>query len=145
MTTIAIRDGIVASDRLISGGGTVLGRKTKIERVRNVIVAATGAATLCEAFIQWVRSGCNGMYPSLHKKVDDDTYDATGIIVTRDRVISFVPSGFQWSDHGLLAFGSGGDIARGAMGFGATAAQAIEVATQFDLYTGGGVDVLEIL
>lgn len=144
MTTIAIRDGVVAADRLITGGGTVLGRKTKIERVGHVIVAATGAAAVCELFIQWVRSGCTGMHPALRQQCGNDIFEATGIIVTRDRVVSFIPAGFQWTEHGLIAFGSGGDIARGAMGFGASAVQAIEIAAQFDIYTGGGVDTLHI-
>lgn len=145
MTTIAVRDGIVAADRMISGGGTALGTRTKIEKIGRAIAAATGTGHLAARFVSWVRCGCKGLPPEMSQKYGEEgVHDATGIIILPDRIITFIPEGYQWCDHGLIAFGSGGDIARGAMGFGASAIQAIEVASMFDLYTGAGIDVLRL-
>jgi ATP-dependent protease HslVU (ClpYQ) peptidase subunit len=40
----------------------------------------------------------------------------------------------------FIAIGSGGDLAMGAMGAGATARQAVEIAARFDCFTGGKID-----
>ena len=88
MTTIAVRDGIVAADRLITGNGSVLGMKTKIEKAGRAVIAATGTSSMCEAFLSWARSGCKGSPPPMFKKIeDDDTYDCTGIIILPNRIL----------------------------------------------------------
>ena len=42
-----------------------------------------------------------------------------------------------------MAWGSGHQIALGAMAAGATAAEAVKIASQYDIYTGHGVDTME--
>lgn len=44
----------------------------------------------------------------------------------------------------FFAIGSGSDYAMGAMAAGATAEQAIEIASRFDKDTGGGIDTMEL-
>jgi ATP-dependent protease HslVU (ClpYQ) peptidase subunit len=52
---------------------------------------------------------------------------------------------FVFVDVPRFSTGSGADHADGAMAFGATAEQAVKIASQFDIYTGSEVDTLRPL
>lgn len=146
MTTIAFRDGVMAADRQSTGRGSIIGRKTKIEKIGSALVGATGDGIIWESFFQWVRGGCKGDCPPMSIKciANDSDFSGTGIIITRQRgIVTFIEHGFQQEDIAEFhAFGCGADIARGAMFMGATPEQAIQAASAIDLYTGCGVDVI---
>jgi hypothetical protein len=44
-----------------------------------------------------------------------------------------------------VAYGSGGDLALGAMAAGATAKQAVAIACRFDPNTGQGIDAVQVV
>ena len=91
--------------------------------------------------IAWLEEG--GPKPDLV----DRSEDWSGILV-------IAPDGAIWKFekqlHGFLveapqfAIGSGRAFAIGAMAMGATAREAVEVASRFDPHSGMGVDVLEL-
>ena len=51
---------------------------------------------------------------------------------------------YAWKMAGPCAFGSGADFATGAMLAGKTAMEAVAIAAQCDIYTGGGVQFIDI-
>ncbi len=141
MTTIAYRDGILASDSL----GTANGLRdsilcTKIFRIGPCLVAGAGSAAKILKFVDWVK---NGLDPETLPFTHED--DANGMLVT--------PAGkiIMWSEQGpwpvespFYALGSGYQIAMGAMEMGATAAEAVEAAIKWDTGSGGPVRTLAI-
>lgn len=146
MTTMAFRNGILASDRYVTGGGTLLAVKTKIAKVGNVLVGATGAGAVCHAFILWAMGGCKGNPPETRHVFGDNVYEGTGILILPGkppRALTLIEAGWQDTEADpYVAFGSGADNAMGAMSMGASAAQAVEAAAKHDLATGGGIDVV---
>jgi hypothetical protein len=137
---------VLAADTLVTGGDTRVGFKTKIAKVGNVLVSATGTNALHIAFISWVKGGCKGNCPPMAMKsaVDGTEYDATGIIIMPDhRCVTFRDTvGVQWATGPYFAFGSGQDYARGAFHMGATAEEAVRAAMEFDVNSGGVIESL---
>jgi hypothetical protein len=144
LTTIAYDGKTVAADRLAALGGTptLCCKVAKVDYEGEAcIVAATGVSSECQAMLRWAKQG----FKSDDKpKVTESTLLAffeDSRIVWRwmdDRpqeMITLIES--FWSD------GSGADYALGAMAYGATAKEALEIATRLDINTGYGIDVLE--
>lgn len=144
MTTVVYRDGVLAADTLVTGGDTRIGFKSKIAKVGNALVTATGTNALAIRFISWVREGCQGPCPpmALKSAVDGAEYDTTGILILPGgRCVTFREgTGIQWANGPYFAFGSGQDYARGALAMGATAVEAVKAAMEFDIYTGGTIE-----
>lgn len=140
MTTIAYRNGVMAADRLVSnGGGGRAGHQTKIARgPKGTIGGMAGRMEEGFLFARWVENDCEGDPPPLSDSAD-------GIVLLPNGLLCYV------GEKGCLcpveaefaAVGSGEAYAIGAMAHGASAAEAIEIAIQFDTGSGGGVDVLK--
>lgn len=138
MTTLAFRDGVLAADRLCSGNSAIYGFKTKIVKRHGFIAGATGSTPLCRRFTDWFMDGMAGL-PTMR----NGDCDATGVlIIAPKRWITFTPDGHEFYEREFMAWGSGCEFAIGAMAMGATAEQAVEVASRFCLHTGGPVDTL---
>lgn len=101
---------------------------------------AAGHATGLVALHGWIEGGCEGDPPRYEKGVMD------GIVVyPTGRVFYWDGSAALLEMHGpFFAAGSGQDFALGAMAMGATARRAVETAIQFDINSGGGIDVRRI-
>jgi|SRR5581483_1705919 len=137
MTTVAFKDGQIAADSFVWDDHVCAGRTQK-----------------CGALPDGSVWGFTGNLGQLHKcrawlnlPLGDppELSESSLIIVTRDGEVK------EWDEHGwqiceapFYAWGTGCDIARGAMAFGATAEQAVLIACDFDAYTGGEVRVLSI-
>lgn len=142
MTTVAYRDGVLAADSLISRCGNDAGRSTKVRRVGDLLVAGCGTTSLIQRFISWVVGGMKGHPPTL--QIGESTAC----------VVAIHPDGWivEWNgDHPpdmirapFAAWGSGADIALGAMGFGASAREAVAVAAKIDHNTGGEVQSISV-
>lgn len=140
MTTIAWDGKTLASDRLQSWGGRPIS-KSKIFRIKHKLYKAVG-----------VCGNAVGSYAMLEKllgkrkelpTLDVDDYNLLLIDkenkawwLNGNEVPLEVPS--PW------ALGTGGEYALGAMGFGATAEEAVHVAMKYDINTGIGVDKIEL-
>lgn len=142
MTTVAFDGKIFAADRRMTSSGQA--RTTqKLFDVGEYIFAMVGDAAEGVRVADWIRKG----QPQAEKpKVTDNCIlglavkkaDRT-IWVVEDDSLTFVP--ILGAFH---AEGSGRDYAMAAMALGRTAKEAVELAMQFDVGTGGDIDVIEV-
>ena len=147
MTTIVIRDGVLAADRLVTKNDVSIGQAGKIREVRNPDgdllgwFACCGWPTDSLVAVKWLSK-----WPDLAdapKRFQD--CDASGFFLLR--------SGEVWTLSGSEPFqteaefhacGSGWEVAMGALAMGASAERAVEIASDYDQGTGGGVDKVEV-
>jgi len=146
MTTIAYKDGILASDRRLTYEGKIMSDSTqKIFKLNDGSIAAlAGDAAAAFEYIKWLQSDRTSSSP-----VDEmHEVDFSIMIIAKDGTVSFIENGKMEPPHKpekYYALGSGRAAALGAMAFGATAAQAVKFAMRVDSSTGGGVDTLTII
>lgn len=146
MTTIAYRNGIMASDsRAYSGDKHPIGEKQKIFQFPDGTLVGASSSVVGEpdAFIRWLMSlGKDADYRSA---VSPRKFLVASILVRPDG------SGFYWDDgenftgpleNEFYAVGSGEQSAYAAMLCGKSAAEAIEIAIMVDPWTGGRVRTL---
>lgn len=146
MTTIAYRDGIMAADTLCSGSSTRWGEVEKLRAAAGCIGGAAGPAPAVEAFCYWIENEL--VAGVLHAPYFTTEVEGSvdGLLVTPSGVI------WNWCGKGRLfrlnapftAVGSGAQIAMGAMAMGASAEKAVEIASRFDVYTGGRITTLAL-
>jgi|OM-RGC.v1.025169732 20S proteasome, alpha and beta subunits len=139
MTTIAFRDGVLATDTLIVDGRTICGHAVKISRSpRGDIGGLAGNLSDMTAFIAWLKSGADIRDLPCAKKSDGLLIRANGSMFwVNDGVESLFSAPFA-------AIGSGAPIAIGAMEHGATAIEAVKAAIKHDPDTGGRVRHLKL-
>src|SRR3990167_4346451 len=136
MTTIAYRDGFLACDSLISMTDNLFYTEKYLITEKSVwgFAGCRGNVLL---FIEWLNSGMDRKaLPAIAK---DDGFSAIQIDRS-DLTVSvwFSPQLIaQRVNENHEAMGRGGSMARGAMGFGASAQEAVEVASHHDVYPGG--------
>ena len=139
MTTIAVRDGIMAADSATSAGNVRLGSTTKkIRRLSNgwLFASCGGTGDGCK-LDRWIEEG---MPRDSEPKVDDGVL---ALAITPDgRVLHFDSSMIAYEiDAPYHAIGSGWELAFGAMAHGANAAEAVEAACMHDTGSHGPVQV----
>lgn len=150
MTTIAYKDGVLASDSRATWAGNVKANCIKMWRIQSkvepvkgeVLLGVCGNLAAALLFKDWMEAGGA---PNLKERgVDaDDSFGA--IIVHKSGLysadhlcrIEAMPEEF-WSD------GSGSQFALGAMACGKSAADAVRVASRFDCYTGGRIVTMSL-
>lgn len=140
MTTIAYRDGILAADSLASGPRGRCGSVQKIATNKSGVLAGAGGRVAdLSAFIKWIESGDTEGAPQTA-----DDFD--GLLVNPDGAVFLVSQDCRLSPitGRFMAVGSGEAHAMGAMAMGATAVEAVRVAIEFDVYSGGEVHLLEL-
>ncbi|QGH74884.1 hypothetical protein MAL1_00138 [Bacteriophage DSS3_MAL1] len=145
MTTIAYRNGVMAADTLMARGNERAVGAVKIFATKKFLVGISGAFSNLEplkAFLSEHEEEVSD--PGELWRFWEDAPEYGGgyccLIVTKDGDIwnaidsppVRIPAEFD-------AIGSGGTYAMGAMGAGATACDAVRVARQFDVNTGGSV------
>lgn len=146
MTTIAYRDGVMAGDTLICNGTDTMGHITKVYKVNGFLIGVAGTLRLVVSFWRWAETGltdeskmpCAPNFSLLEKDNDSGVW---GYVVT--------PSGkiyrYENLGHALpveadyAACGSGREYAMGAMGAGKSAFEAVAIACQFDISSGGKI------
>ncbi len=131
----------MAADKLAVSGNGKHGRVTKIFKVNGHLVGIAGAMDVAIALLRWFENGCDDDdWPSLQH----DERECSMMVVSPEGVISVyerypLPIVFEQGAH---AIGSGRDFALAAMLLGCDPMKAIEVASELDAWTGGGVDAL---
>lgn len=144
MTTIAYDGVSIAADTLtLFGVEKAKYPARKIEVRGDGIYAASGPANMLRRLIKWLHDGAD--------------YDDTPSVKMENANWSLLvikPDGTAWCAMMLhpelirvsapFAIGSGADFALGAMACGKTAAEAVEIASQFDVNTGGSIVTVAI-
>lgn len=140
MTTICYRAGILASDsRLTLKSNITTDKCKKIWRLSDgTLFGASGDNEGGLALLAALRRGME-----LGPKSDRE-FHAVRIIPPKGQI--FTTEGLTWSrwPETFVAIGSGGKYARAAMMAGATAIEAVKIAIQSDVYSGGRVQVLRL-
>jgi 20S proteasome alpha/beta subunit len=140
VTTIAYRDGVLASDSLVTSDGLVVGSAEKIISFGPLLAGAAGTLSFANAFFDWLKAGAKGSPP----KMGEGESGATGIVVMPDGlIVTFDDSGCDRIRAEYHAIGSGRRLAMGAMAAGACAAKAVRAACELDVYSGGKVVTLQ--
>lgn len=138
MTTIAWDGKTLAADCQATSGNlrTLV---TKIVQIENGdILAWTGSQEQGLVLMDWYRSGAErNKWPTFQS----DKNDWTRLVVfTKHNLYEYEQQPFpQLVETKISAFGSGRELALGAMSHGATAEEAVLTAAKFDTGTGFGV------
>lgn len=144
MTTIVFRDNVLAADtRAYSGDRSPIGQKQKIHQVTHSdgSTSTFGVSTAHPGFSEEIRDWfLNDKHKDFEPHLNGRSFQALEILDTGEVFFysdNFVPSGPL---HGeWFAIGSGMDFAIGALAMGANAQQAVAVALENDVFTGGVV------
>jgi len=149
MTTIAFDGKSVAADGWqMTDDGTI--DRQHIQKIfeaktnRYAVVGGAGETDAVNAFVEWIMGGTpKRTYPEICKeRADYCEYFAVtvdGLLEMYERTAKPVSS----SKH-IDAFGSGRRLALGAMAAGASAENAVRIASQFDIRTGGKITVIDL-
>jgi ATP-dependent protease HslVU (ClpYQ) peptidase subunit len=142
MTTIAWKDGRVAADSLVTAGDVRRGFVEKLTLLQDGLVFGHSGATGFDIeVIDWLNAGAK---PKDRPAIPEDAR-FTGIICWKE---DFVLYGRDLRPQNIQApfysIGSGNEFAMGAMAFGASAKEAVEVAARFDVYTGGEITEISL-
>lgn len=138
MTTIAFRDGILAADTLVTIGTVRGGKSIKIGRTADGFRwGVTGSMQAIQSYRKWAEA----------RQGDPPKFEhTTFILVDPDgNVTDWYGEGWCEVDALFSAWGSGDELATGAMAAGASAEQAIEIAIRFNTESGGEITVLPAL
>lgn len=120
--------------------GVLQHRVQKIHRVGGGLVGFAGSIAYGLAIVEWLKDGA-----------DDEQYpkekDGTVIIVDSHGRISALEAESKTVCRirdKFVAIGSGSAVALGAMAAGATAYEAVKIASRFDAYTRGPIKAYQI-
>lgn len=136
MTTVAYRDGVLATDSASTAGGIYSGSVRKMARSPDgSLVGVSGGTVACAELLRWVEGGMQG-----RPDVSGDVY---GVLIGTDRTVHIIEDGGRpvAIEASFFACGSGREIALGAMAMGASAQRAVEIACMWDRCTVGPVVV----
>lgn len=150
MTTIAWDGKTLASDSLGDQNGLRM-PTTKLHRGVLTdgcpfIIGISGQHSWANMLYNWVRTldtmgVCRARYPD-----QDAENDPTAILVLGKNHAVFYKTGATWAtlERKFHAVGSGRDFAIAAMYLGGNAKDAIKLAIEFDVYSGGEIRTMEI-
>lgn len=143
MTTIAVKNGIMAYDSRISDGDSHIGFMNKGRKTGKYLIATCGSVEEGEMFMDWLAAGGADADKKLYG-LDKDLGNFTALCVNKKgETIFYEHRLYPYSiDAPFYAIGSGSAYALGAMAAGKSAAEAVRIAAQFDLATGGTVRTL---
>ncbi len=134
MTTIVYRDGVLAADSRVTEGTLIAGSVVKARRLGKILTAGCGNVTDMEAFYSWVAGGMQG-----ECKIEGD--GEFWLIAPGQPLLIYESGKFLRLVSPFYAAGSGGKVARGALGLGADALTAVRVAAAQDTGSGAPFDV----
>lgn len=148
MTTLAFRDGILAADTVAtnSSGMILPWPVSKIYGGPDFLAGGTGSLAGLQSFFRWIEKD-RILVPTPEFKVEDE--DDMNILILRGhaghvKVIQYWAK-VGYEEHILplsffMAWGTGAKYAIGAMVQGASAKEAVQTATIYDVWTGGEVE-----
>lgn len=139
MTTLAYRDGELATDGRVTAGDMIVSdKRRKVHRLRDgSIMAWSGSVQQAELLLQAMRKSSRGRHPklddisALHLRIDGSLWEYEG-------------EAWVKQDPGFYATGSGSPYAFAAMDAGASAKEAVRIAIKRDANSGGRVQSLKL-
>lgn len=139
MTTIAYRDGVLAADSQVTLGSMRLpGSALKIGKTKaGVLYGGAGSVAACGEFFDWVNSPDDGELPE---------GEYSGIIVLPKGEVMEIENGsfLPKMKQKFIAVGSGAPYALAAMMAGATAQEAVKIATKLDIHSSGPIKTVKL-
>lgn len=143
MTTWAYRNGIIASDRLVTVQTHRDGWITKIRKNGPFLAAMSGSLPVGLRFLDWFSRGLPKSETPDMSGGNEEKYGSYGYIFTPDGlIVSYGSLGWAYKRAPYYSSGSGQDYAYGAMSMGATAEEAVRAALVHETASGGPIDVL---
>lgn len=140
MTTIAWDGKSLAVDRMGTSSTELRIRAVKARKLPSgEVVSWTGATDYGESLAAWYEAGADpGEWPDFQKAAD-----WARLIVAESEEVHFfqrTPTSQRLYEP-FMAWGTGCELAIGAMAHGASAEEAVKIACEFDIWSGMGVDV----
>lgn len=130
MTTIAVKDGVMAADSLMTAGSfTFPSAVSKLHEVNGVLCGFCGDYKMIKRFLDEGAASPEVFYLSMG--VDGDVCDN-----------EMSECGYTLSvpvESGMSAVGTGSHFALGAMEAGASAWEAVKIASKYNAETGGDI------
>lgn len=146
MTVIAWDGRSIAADKMMCVGDTPMAT-TKLRKVvfegYEYVVGVTGGLDYGLALIDWwVKGADQEKWPAFQAT---DNWTRLIVVPPGSKPYWFerMPYPIECNDE-FAAWGSGRELALGALAMGASAKEAVEVANRLGLYSGLGVDVFEV-
>lgn len=144
MTIIAWDGRTLAGDRMSTVGGTpIRDAEPKVHRMRApngrlALFGFSGNSSFRSAYLHWL---CGGEEPQIKQ---GETMNWAIVAIVEPRWVYYrSDTANRWDLFGAMSYwaiGSGADYALGAMEHGATARQAVRIATLLDNQCGMGID-----
>lgn len=137
MTTIATDGKTMAGDTQTTGGNHRVSFRPKVHRAPDGrLFGSSGLTWCCERFARWMMEG--GEKPELDE-------DFCALVLNTDGSIDYYCRKFEPVRYQApMAVGSGDDLAIGAMLAGKGPAEAVAIAIERDVRSGGDITVLEL-
>lgn len=142
--TVIVWDGkTLAADRQ-HNSGNLRCVVNKLTRHGDMLIGGAGLVTTTQAMTDWIIAGMDRATFPKEFIIDEPGQSSPVWVINRNGTIAK----FENSPYPMImqdktfAEGSGRDFAYGAMAMGADAVKAVEVASLYDIYCGGGVDAL---
>jgi len=138
MTTIAYKDGIIACDSQCTKANLKKYDFNKIKKIKGIIFVFYGEVPYFDELAQIFFGNLKPQ--RWHKEVGAVVINK-GVKEICTFVVSEYKTGLieEWDIKSHYSVGSGSELAIGAMDAGATAIEAVKIATERDIYSGGKV------
>lgn len=140
MTTIAYRDGVMASDSQLTRGHSHRdGSSQKVFRLGSgLLVGIAGRWPEAQRFVDWLRQGAEG-WPS---PMGGEQGAEAIVIMPDDLVLMVTGHGMERFRAPYVTLGTGSDYASGAMAHGASAEEAVRAALAHESFSSGPLQVV---
>lgn len=155
MTTIAYKNGIMVSDGRMSLGDMIIKEDTqKVFWVNNHLAGVCGRARAINTFVTWLQKMTD--YHIVNQEVgelvdlvppaleDDEGYSALVVTPSRQVLMYEGNTPIDMGSDVPMSVGSGSCFALASMKTGASAEEAVKVACELDVYSGGEITVVQL-
>lgn len=140
MTTVAYRDGVMASDSACHVGSVCVHSIQKVWKIRGHLIGCAGSLVDMHTFLKWFGAGA---WEDKHPKMKD--LDVL-VVTPEGKVLTYedgAPHAIEVDDE-YISIGAGSPIALGALHAGATAVEAVQAAITHCSKTNGKVQVIQL-
>ncbi len=139
MTTVAWDGKTLAADTRCTSSGLPYRVNKCCRLISGALFAGAGTMSAYEAVRMWLDNSGIGARP-------DNLKDFTGLLIDHESRIWLMDETAKRYEifAPFFAIGSGRDFAIAAMALGKSAAQAVELASRFDIWTGGPITELTL-
>jgi len=138
MTTVAYKDGIMASDSLITDGSARVGHVRKIGYVNGWLYGFAGGLASCQMIEQWIKEGADPEHRP-NRRMSKGTQLLMVHESAPKSILMFDDGEATRFETNQISIGTGSEYAVGAMLHGAGAKEAVKLAAKVDTKTGGKI------